>query len=69
MAESVLEAIRKGDWEFEPPVVHQSSYQSTTAMPGSKEKISLLAERIADGLPLWHPEDRRSYDDSEEAYR
>jgi hypothetical protein len=60
--QSVLEAIRMGQWDFEPgeavlPV------RPTGAMPGTMEKIDVLAERLRLGLPLWHPRDRRSYDD------
>lgn len=62
MPQSVLEAIRMGQWDFEPgeavlPV------RPTGAMPGTMEKIDVLAERLRLGLPLWHPRDRRSYDD------
>ena len=67
MRESVLEAIKQGQWDFEPKSAETDDYDSTGAMPGSSEKILKLAERVLDGLPLWHPEDRQSYDDSEEA--
>ena len=69
MAESVLEAIRRGHWDYEPPRVDSQQYESTRALPGSAEKIGRLAERALVGLPLWHPEDRLSYDESEDAYR
>jgi hypothetical protein len=32
-------------------------------MPGSKEKIEVLASRAREGLPLWHEHDRIDYDD------
>lgn len=67
MRDSVLEAIKQGQWDFEPESVEQEEFDSTHALPGSDEKITKLAERIIDGLPLWHPEDRLSYDDSEKA--
>lgn len=67
MRESVLEAIKQGQWDFEPESVKEDEYISTVALPGSEEKISILAARAEDGLPLWHPEDRQSYDDSDEA--
>lgn len=63
MPNSVLEAIRKGIWDFEPDKTDQQEYSSTTALPGSDEKLDILAERIRRGLPLWHPGDRRTYDD------
>lgn len=31
--------------------------QPTTAVPGSLEKIKVLAERLARGEALWHPDD------------
>lgn len=65
--ESVLDAIKQGQWDFEPENIENDDYDSTVALPGTTEKISILAERAQDGLPLWHPADRRSYDDSEEA--
>ncbi len=37
------------------------------AMPGSQEKLSILADRARRGLPLWHEEDRRSYDEAGDA--
>ncbi len=64
---SVLEAIREGQWDFEPEELDEGDFESTRAMPGSDEKIDLLAARALEGLPLWHPEDRLSYDDTEEA--
>ncbi len=67
MPVSVLDAIRKGQWDFEPEEKDSEDYNSTGALPGSETKIDILATRAKQGLPLWHPEDRRSYDDSEEA--
>ncbi len=66
MAESILEAIKGGQWDYEPEGVDSSRYNSTSALPGTDEKLEMLAVRIRTGLPLWHPEDRRTYDDSEE---
>jgi hypothetical protein len=37
-------------------------------MPGTTEKLDVLAERLRLGLPLWHPRDRMSYDDDDERY-
>jgi hypothetical protein len=58
MPKSVLEAIKMGLWDFEPPDVDGSRYDAADAMPGTKEKLKVLAERVAKGLPLWHSEDR-----------
>ncbi|MEM6799117.1 MAG: hypothetical protein AAF589_06355 [Planctomycetota bacterium] len=59
---SILEAIEQGEWDFEPVELASSNFDSTGALPGSSEKLSILAERAQRGLPLWHDEDRRSYD-------
>ena len=63
MPDSVLEAIRLGLWDFEPEEKASQNYDRTSAMPGSEEKLKVLADRIQQGLPLWHPEDRISYDE------
>lgn len=65
MPESVLEAIKLGVWDFEPPQVGAKEFPATVALPGSAEKIDVLAERVRRGLPLWHGADRRHYEDSE----
>jgi hypothetical protein len=61
---SVIEAIKQGDWNFEPgqePV----SLKATAALPGTTEKLDVLADRLRQGLPLWHPSDRLTYADDE----
>jgi hypothetical protein len=63
---SVLEAISQGDWNYEPPTLQAVSVEATTALPGTVEKLTVLAERVRLGQPLWHPEDRKSYDESAE---
>jgi hypothetical protein len=55
---SVLDAIKMGFWDFEPPDVATDDFDCTDAMPGTKEKLQVLAERVRGGFPLWHPEDR-----------
>lgn len=60
---SVLEAIRDGLWDFEPRELERGQYAATKAMPGSREKLDILALRAAQGLPLWHCDDRLEYDD------
>ncbi len=64
MANSVLEAIKAGNWDFEPEDTDQKKYSATPALPGSGNKLEVLASRLAQGLPLWHPGDRQSFDDS-----
>ena len=58
MPKSVLDAIRLGQWDFEPRTSEDDEYIPTNAMPGTQEKILAMAERIRSGLPLWHPRDR-----------
>jgi hypothetical protein len=60
---SVLEAVKMGLWDYEPPKVEDAKYSSTRALPGSNEKLAILAERLRAGLPLWHPRDSRNYSD------
>jgi hypothetical protein len=61
----VLEAIKEGIWDYEPEQAQDEMYDSTEALPGSNTKLTILAERLAQGLPLWHPEDRRTYNDTD----
>lgn len=63
MSKSVLEAIKQGEWSYEPESVTEEHFNSTLAMPGTNEKLSVLAARVEAGLPLWHGHDRTEYDD------
>ena len=63
VTKSVLEAIKMGIWDFEPREPGEIQYDATRALPGTVEKLDVLAERVERGLPLWHPADRRTYDD------
>ena len=60
---SVVDAIKMGFWNFEPELVEETGYSATGAIPGSREKIEILAARAQEGLPLWHNDDRNDYDD------
>jgi len=62
---SVIDAVKQGVWDFEPETAESEDYDSTAALPGSGKKLEVLAQRLAEGLPLWHPSDRRSYDDED----
>ena len=64
MPESVLDAIKLGIWDYEPESVEHEQFASTRALPGTNQKLAVLADRLEQGLPLWHNEDRRSYDDA-----
>lgn len=63
MLRNVLDAIREGDWYFEPEGVDPTGFTATSAIPGSKEKVAVMADRASAGLPLWHVSDRPDYDD------
>jgi len=60
---SVLEAIKMGFWDYEPPEVGPSQFDASDAMPGTKDKLEAMAERVQNGLPLWHEEDRDDVED------
>ena len=62
MPNSILEAIQLGIWDYEPPTNQGDRFSSTEAMPGTREKLDILAARLQEGLPLWHPSDRTEYD-------
>ncbi len=47
------------DEDFRP--VETEDFVPTSAPAGSASKIEVLAQRVAMGLPLWHPEDRNDY--------
>jgi hypothetical protein len=59
---SVLEAISLGVWDYEPEQRDETGYEATQALPGTTEKLEVMALRVRLGLPLWHPHDRRTFD-------
>ncbi|MCC7475971.1 MAG: hypothetical protein IT425_11280 [Pirellulales bacterium] len=63
MKRNVIDAIRDGDWFFEPEELDPSRFQATSAIPGTHDKLKILAERVRSGLPLWHERDRPDYDE------
>jgi hypothetical protein len=63
----VIDAIKQGDLTFEPANRAATDTQATVALPGTAEKIDVLAKRLAEGEPLFHPRDRVTYDQAEEA--
>ena len=67
MPTSVLEAIKVGVWDFEPQESVEEDFSATGALPGTDQKLAVLAERVRMGLPLWHPSDRLQYDDDDES--
>lgn len=61
---NVHEAIKLGNVNlFQPSDALPP--EATDALPGTEEKIAMLAERVEQGLPLYHPDDRRWYDEDE----
>ena len=58
MPKSVLEAIKAGIWDFEPRDIEYNTFEAANAMPGTREKLRVLADRAEQGLPLWHINDR-----------
>jgi hypothetical protein len=62
---SVLEAIKLGIWDFEPEDQEASAFEATKALPGTDEKLMIMAERVRQGMPLWHPRDRRTYEETD----
>lgn len=70
MAKSILECGSSGDRICEPMYATNcgstsdlmAEFAATDAEPGSAEKLAILACRIQQGLPLWHPLDRRAED-------
>jgi hypothetical protein len=64
MPTTVLDAIKMGQWDFEPEEVESEEFEACPAMPGTREKLSALADRVRRGLPLWHPADRCDCEDA-----
>jgi hypothetical protein len=58
---NVFEAIlRHGhDNGFAPQ--RDKSFSETQAPAGSREKLNVMADRVRQGYPLWHEEDRADY--------
>jgi hypothetical protein len=65
---SVVDAIREGNWTFEPENVRYDRFDATQAIPGTKEKLKVLTARVRAGLPLWHENDRTDYDSVEQRH-
>ena len=59
---NVFEAILKyGHDEDFVPRAHDEEFCPTAAPAGSPEKLEILAERVRQGFPLWHQQDRVDY--------
>ncbi len=62
MTRTSLDAIGQRNWQPEREERRESDFPCTDAEPGSPEKLQVLAQRIQQGLPLWHPNDRHAED-------
>jgi hypothetical protein len=62
---SILDAIKLGYWDYEPDEFERDAFAATQALPGTEEKLEILAARLEQGLPLWHPSDRRTFAEEE----
>ena len=58
---NVFEAILEygHDEDFVP--AESDEFTSTDAPAGSEAKIEILRERVLQGMPLWHDNDRQDY--------
>ncbi len=58
---NVFEAILEcgHDEDFAP--VEAEDFAGTDAPAGSRAKLDVMAERVRQGSPLWHAEDRSDY--------
>ncbi|MFO0926394.1 MAG: hypothetical protein U0736_05055 [Gemmataceae bacterium] len=54
---STSKYARRGVSDFNGQAV--TAAQPTAALPGTQEKVDILAERARRGLALWHPLDAR----------
>lgn len=61
MRRNVFQAILESghDEDFVP--YEGEDFNPTDAPAGSAEKLAILAKRVEQGQPLWHPEDRFDY--------
>ncbi len=58
---NVFEAILEcgHDEDFIP--IETDDFGGTQAPAGSRAKLDVMAERVRQGMPLWHTEDRSDY--------
>lgn len=67
-AKTIFEAIRNSAGStLEDFAPEDDDKERTVALPGSPEKISVLARRVMEGVELHHPKDVRNYEDAAEA--
>lgn len=54
--------LEHGDDEGFEPNIDSPEFSASVAMPGSDQKIEELRRRVELGLPLWHSDDRVTFD-------
>jgi len=54
VANSILEAVKMGLWDFQPHTVDTSELEASDGMPGAREKLDILAEHLRRDLPISH---------------
>lgn len=57
MANSILEAVKMGRWDFQPHTVDYRDLEASDAMPGTREKLDILVEHLRRDVPTWHIDD------------
>ena len=57
MANSILEAVKMGLWDFQPHTVDYRELEASDTMPGTREKLDILAEHLRRDSPKWHSDD------------
>lgn len=62
VVDPVLHPVRLFDSRNEYAAPIGEAFRPTNALPGTREKLEILASRLRDGLPLWHPEDPHAED-------
>ena len=57
MANSILEAVKIGLWDFLPHMVDYDELEASDGMPGTREKLDILAEHLRRDVPIRHFDD------------
>ena len=58
---NVFEAILECGHDEDFVAKETEDFQGTDAPAGSQAKLSVMAERVSRGEPLWHADDRSDY--------
>ena len=58
MGNSILEAVKMGLWDFLPHTVDDRELEASDGVPGTREKLDILAEHLRrDRRPIWPVDD------------